>query len=236
VPDENPLPFGSELTAGDRDYAAGGVTNRAPHSARDGSDERPLVPSSPQPRGAATAGIQMIDNHAFAVSAEFNSRLMRNPQPVRYVIERVKHLVSSVRSDSVEVEHDIGVQDDKAVAKEPFRPHTRLVQPSGEVDCQAPSPLWSPTCLGHRDNLLVCAPLVVPDCSGGRRRPSSSTLASHSLLRSTVWRRYNSIVRHAPALLIRGILERGDGGVTSLLADHLDILDLRVAHSSRDFR
>jgi error-prone DNA polymerase len=51
-----------------------------------------------------------------------------------------------------------------------------------------------------------------------------------------VWRRYNSIVQHAPALLIRGILERGDGNVTSLLTDHLDILDLKIAHSSRDFR
>lgn len=33
-----------------------------------------------------------------------------------------------------------------------------------------------------------------------------------------------------------GILERGDGGVSSLLADNLDILDLGIAQSSRDFR
>ncbi len=45
-----------------------------------------------------------------------------------------------------------------------------------------------------------------------------------------MWRRYNSIVRHSPALL-----ERGDGGVTSLLADQLDILNLTIVHSSRDF-
>jgi error-prone DNA polymerase len=51
-----------------------------------------------------------------------------------------------------------------------------------------------------------------------------------------LWRRYNSVVRHSPALLIRGILERGDGGVTSLLADQLDILSLSIAHTSRDFR
>jgi hypothetical protein len=38
-----------------------------------------------------------------------------------------------------------------------------------------------------------------------------------AVVRSTVWRRYTSIVRHSPALLIRGILERGDGGVTGLL-------------------
>ncbi len=37
-------------------------------------------------------------------------------------------------------------------------------------------------------------------------------------------------------MLIRGILERGDGGVTSLLADNLEILDLKIAHLSRDFR
>ena len=51
-----------------------------------------------------------------------------------------------------------------------------------------------------------------------------------------LFRRHNSIARHAPALLIRGILERGDGDVTSLLADNLEILDLTIAHTYRDFR
>ena len=42
-----------------------------------------------------------------------------------------------------------------------------------------------------------------------------------------MFRRYNSIVCHSSTLLIRGILERGYGGVTSLLADQLDILNLK---------
>ena len=43
-------------------------------------------------------------------------------------------------------------------------------------------------------------------------------------------------VRMSRALLIRGVVERGGGGVTSLLADRLEPLDLRVVHMSRDFR
>jgi error-prone DNA polymerase len=43
-------------------------------------------------------------------------------------------------------------------------------------------------------------------------------------------------VSMSPALLIRGILERGDGGVVSVVADRLESLDLRVVQSSRNFR
>jgi error-prone DNA polymerase len=43
-------------------------------------------------------------------------------------------------------------------------------------------------------------------------------------------------VAMSPALLIRGVVERGDGGVVSLVADRLEPLDLRVVQRSRDFR
>lgn len=56
--------------------------------------------------------------------------------------------------------------------------------------------------------------------SGGR----ADDLTGRPLVRSTVFRRYNSIVRHSPALLIRGIVERGDAEVVSLLADNRESL------------
>lgn len=38
-----------------------------------------------------------------------------------------------------------------------------------------------------------------------------------------------------PALLVRGLVQAADGVVT-LVADHLERLDLRTVHHSRDFR
>jgi error-prone DNA polymerase len=51
-----------------------------------------------------------------------------------------------------------------------------------------------------------------------------------------VWARYRRVARAAPALLVRGALERGDGAV-NLVADRIEALSLSVtAGRSRDFR
>jgi error-prone DNA polymerase len=50
-----------------------------------------------------------------------------------------------------------------------------------------------------------------------------------------VWKRYRRIARESPALLVRGILERSDQGVTNLLADAFEPLSAGVLHRSRDF-
>ena len=50
-----------------------------------------------------------------------------------------------------------------------------------------------------------------------------------------VWKRYRRIARESPALLVRGILERSDEGVTNLLADAFEPLSAGVLHRSRDF-
>ena len=46
----------------------------------------------------------------------------------------------------------------------------------------------------------------------------------------------SGMVFRAAALVVRGILERGDEGVMSLQADRLEALDLSVPTKSRDFR
>ncbi|WP_137843726.1 error-prone DNA polymerase [Microbacterium sp. 2FI] len=51
-----------------------------------------------------------------------------------------------------------------------------------------------------------------------------------------VWNRYRRVVRDAPALIVRGMLERSIEGVTNLLADRFEDLRVGVQHSSRDFR
>lgn len=51
-----------------------------------------------------------------------------------------------------------------------------------------------------------------------------------------VWKRYRRIARESPALIVRGILERSFEGVTNLLADRFEPLQLAVPHSSRDFQ
>jgi error-prone DNA polymerase len=50
-----------------------------------------------------------------------------------------------------------------------------------------------------------------------------------------LWSRYRKVARGSPALLIRGMVEEAEG-VISLLADHLQPLDLRIPSTSRDFR
>jgi error-prone DNA polymerase len=50
-----------------------------------------------------------------------------------------------------------------------------------------------------------------------------------------LWERYRPVARTAPALLVRGILERADG-VVNVIADHLEALPLGALSRSRDFR
>jgi error-prone DNA polymerase len=51
-----------------------------------------------------------------------------------------------------------------------------------------------------------------------------------------LWRRYRAVALASTAMLVRGTVQIGDGGVASLYADHLEPLRLGVAHTSRDFR
>jgi error-prone DNA polymerase len=50
-----------------------------------------------------------------------------------------------------------------------------------------------------------------------------------------VWTRYRRIAREAPAMVIRGILERSPEGVTSLVADRFEPLPMEAQTKSRDF-
>jgi error-prone DNA polymerase len=51
-----------------------------------------------------------------------------------------------------------------------------------------------------------------------------------------VWTRYRRVVRDAPALIVRGILERSPEGVTNLVADRFEVLEMAPKTRSRDFR
>jgi error-prone DNA polymerase len=51
-----------------------------------------------------------------------------------------------------------------------------------------------------------------------------------------VWNRYRRVARQAPAMIIRGILERSEEGVVNVLADRLEALDTGIRTVSRDFR
>ncbi len=51
-----------------------------------------------------------------------------------------------------------------------------------------------------------------------------------------VWVRYRRIARESSALIVRGKLERSPEGVVNLVADKLEPLQVRVPHTSRDFR
>ncbi|WP_067871785.1 error-prone DNA polymerase [Nocardia vermiculata] len=50
-----------------------------------------------------------------------------------------------------------------------------------------------------------------------------------------LWRRYRRIVQGAPALLIRGRVQNAEG-VVSIMADHVQPMELRMPSRSRDFR
>ncbi len=49
------------------------------------------------------------------------------------------------------------------------------------------------------------------------------------------WTRYRKVARAAPAMLVRGRLERSEG-VINVIAEKLELLPMRAATKSRDFR
>jgi error-prone DNA polymerase len=51
-----------------------------------------------------------------------------------------------------------------------------------------------------------------------------------------VWNRYRKAAREAPAMIVRGILERSPEGVTNLLADRIEAFPLLAPTRSRDFQ
>ncbi|GAA1755512.1 error-prone DNA polymerase [Agromyces humatus] len=51
-----------------------------------------------------------------------------------------------------------------------------------------------------------------------------------------VWNRYRRVAREAPAMVVRGMLERTAEGVTNLIADRFESLTVSAPHRSRDFR
>ena len=51
-----------------------------------------------------------------------------------------------------------------------------------------------------------------------------------------VWNRYRRVAREAPAMIIRGILERSEEGVINVIADRLELLTVGAPLVSRDFR
>ncbi len=51
-----------------------------------------------------------------------------------------------------------------------------------------------------------------------------------------VWNRYRRVAREAPAMIIRGMLERSEEGVVNVLADRLEPLGTGIRTASRDFR
>jgi error-prone DNA polymerase len=51
-----------------------------------------------------------------------------------------------------------------------------------------------------------------------------------------IWKRYRRLAREAPALIVRGMLERSAEGVTNLIADRFDPLPLAAKTRSRDFQ
>ncbi|SMQ71974.1 error-prone DNA polymerase [Agreia sp. VKM Ac-1783] len=51
-----------------------------------------------------------------------------------------------------------------------------------------------------------------------------------------VWNRYRRLAREAPALVVRGILERSPEGIINLVADRFEELPLKTRTRSRDFR
>jgi error-prone DNA polymerase len=50
-----------------------------------------------------------------------------------------------------------------------------------------------------------------------------------------VWQRHRRLAQSAPALIIRGKLERNDGAI-NVLADHIERLPITIRSDSRDFR
>ncbi len=121
------------------------------------------------------------------------------------------------------------------------------------------SPTSSPTEFArpHLDELGVVTAAVLADTESGsrvlvggvvthRQRPATAegttflnledeTGLVNVICSKGVWARYRRVVRSAPALLVRGRLERAEG-VTNVVAERITALDLAMGTRSRDFR
>jgi error-prone DNA polymerase len=50
-----------------------------------------------------------------------------------------------------------------------------------------------------------------------------------------VWGRYRRVAREAPAMIVRGVLERSPDGVINVVADRMEWLTMAARTTSRDF-
>lgn len=51
-----------------------------------------------------------------------------------------------------------------------------------------------------------------------------------------VWQRYRRVAREAGSVIVRGILERSAEGIVNVVADRIEVLQLKATTKSRDFR
>jgi error-prone DNA polymerase len=51
-----------------------------------------------------------------------------------------------------------------------------------------------------------------------------------------LWQKYRRVARTSAALVVRGRLEKAEGGVLNLVADRLEAVTPPVSPASRDFR
>ncbi|MDQ0736684.1 error-prone DNA polymerase [Arthrobacter agilis] len=51
-----------------------------------------------------------------------------------------------------------------------------------------------------------------------------------------VWQRYRRVAREASSVIVRGVLERSTEGVVNVVADRIEVLQLKATTKSRDFR
>ncbi|MHA7209256.1 error-prone DNA polymerase [Arthrobacter sp. MDT1-65] len=51
-----------------------------------------------------------------------------------------------------------------------------------------------------------------------------------------VWQRYRRVAREASSVIVRGVLERSSEGVVNVVADRIEVLQLKATTRSRDFR
>ncbi len=51
-----------------------------------------------------------------------------------------------------------------------------------------------------------------------------------------VWQRYRRVAREASSVIVRGVLERSSEGIVNVVADRIEVLQLRATTKSRDFR
>ena len=51
-----------------------------------------------------------------------------------------------------------------------------------------------------------------------------------------VWQRYRRVAREASSVIVRGVLERSSEGIVNVVADRIEVLQLKATTRSRDFR